>query len=78
MTSVEPQPQSDDKAHADVGLVCALAIELAPLLERCARVKKYTGGKFTFRGGRYDGIRLAVVESGMGFAKSPPGDRSFD
>jgi len=68
--TIESQPQPEDKAHADIGLVCALAIETSPLLERCARVKKYTGGKFTFRGGRYDAIRLAVVESGMGFAKA--------
>jgi adenosylhomocysteine nucleosidase len=56
-----------DYAHADIGLVCALAIEVNPLLDRCKRVRKYTGGKFTFRGGVYDGIRLALVQSGMGF-----------
>jgi adenosylhomocysteine nucleosidase len=50
--------------------VCALAIEVDALMERCTKVKKYTGGKFTFRGGRYDEIRLAVVQSGMGFAKA--------
>ena len=70
MTTDQPQPADEDKAHADIGLVSALAIELGPLLERCTRVKKYTGGKFTFRGGRYDEIRIAVVESGMGFAKA--------
>ena len=47
-----------------------MAIEVNPLLERCTKVKKYTGGDFTFRGGRYDDIRLAVVQSGMGFAKA--------
>ncbi len=60
----------EDLAHADIGLVCALAIEVDPLLKRCAKVRKYTGGKFTFRGGRYDDIRLAFVQSGMGFAKA--------
>ena len=70
MAKVEPQPTGEDKAHADIGLVCALAIEVNPLLERCTKVKKYTGGDFVFRGGRYDEIRLAVVQSGMGFAKA--------
>lgn len=64
------QSPTEDKAHADIALVCALAIEVGPLLERCSKVRKYTGGKFTFRGGRYDEIRLAIVESGMGFAKA--------
>lgn len=69
--TTDPTPTSNqDKAHADIALVCALAIEVGPLLERCAKVRKYTGGKFTFRGGRYDEIRLAIVESGMGFAKA--------
>lgn len=43
-------------------------METAPLLDRCTRVKKYTGGKFTFRGGFYDDIRIATVQSGTGFA----------
>ncbi len=65
------EPQSTaDAAHADIGLVCALAIEINPLMDRCSRVRKYTGGKFTFRGGRYDDIRLAVVQAGMGFANA--------
>ena len=65
-----PEPAADniDKAHADIGIVCALPMEMAPLLERCLRVRKYSGGSFTFRGGLYDEIRIAVVEAGMGFA----------
>jgi len=60
----------DDMAHADIGLVSALNIELAPFLLRCLTPKKYTGGEFTFRGGRYDDARVAVVESGPGFARA--------
>lgn len=59
-----------DNAHADIGLVCSLAIELRPLLEKCGHVRKYTGGKFTFRGGKYDGVKLAVVEAGLGYARA--------
>jgi len=59
-----------DFAHADIGIVCALPIELNAFMDRCQKVKKYTGGDFTFRGGLYDGIRIAIVESGMGFARA--------
>lgn len=59
-----------DHTHADIGIVCALPIEIAAFLDRCQHVKKYTGGDFQFRGGFYDGIRIAVVESGMGFARA--------
>jgi adenosylhomocysteine nucleosidase len=53
-----------DTAHCDIGIVCALRLELAPFLERCERVKHYTGGAFTFRGGSLGNRRIAVVESG--------------
>lgn len=59
---------ADDLAHADVGIVAALNIEISPFLQRCLTTKKYTGGEFTFRGGRYDEARVAIVESGPGFA----------
>jgi adenosylhomocysteine nucleosidase len=60
----------NDAAHANIGIVCALAIELGGFLERCDRVKKYKGGDFVFRGGRYDDVRIAVVETGLGFARA--------
>lgn len=58
-----------DPAHAEIGIVCALHLEVSPFLDRCDRVRKYTGGDFTFRGGfagpDYD-IRVVVVEAGVG------------
>lgn len=57
---------SPDTAHCDIGIVCALRLELAPFLDRCEKVKKYTGGAFTFRGGVCNGLRIAIVESGAG------------
>lgn len=63
------QTNGPDHAHADIGIVTALPIELAEFLSRCQRVNHYKG-EFPFRGGRYDGIRIAVVESGMGFARA--------
>ena len=59
-----------DTSHADIGIVCALSIELGAFLDRCQRVKKYVGSNFVFRGGRYDNIRIVVVESGTGFARA--------
>ncbi len=59
-----------DLAHADIGIVSALPIEMGAFLDRCERQRKYSGGEFVFRGGRYDGIRIVVVESGLGFAKA--------
>jgi len=55
-----------DTAHCDIGIVCALRLELAPFLDRCEKVKKYTGGAFTFRGGHFGNLRIAIVESGAG------------
>lgn len=64
------EPQKPDYAHADIGIVCSLPLELEPFLKRCQRVLTYSGGDFTFKGGRYDGIRIAVVECGMGYARA--------
>lgn len=59
-----------DTSHADIGIVCALPIELGAFLARCSKVKKYIGSNFVFRGGRYDNVRIVVVESGTGFARA--------
>jgi adenosylhomocysteine nucleosidase len=61
----EPE-QPRDFAHADVGIVHATAIEVNPFLNRCERVRKYTGGNFTFRGGLLATIRIALAQSGIG------------
>ncbi len=65
-----PSASGEDRAHADVGLVSALRIELAPFLQRCLTPAKYSGGEFTFRGGRFEDARVAIVESGPGFARA--------
>lgn len=59
-----------DSSQADIGIVSALPIELAQFMDRCKRVKHYKGEDLTFRGGRYDGIRVVVAESGMGYARA--------
>jgi adenosylhomocysteine nucleosidase len=62
-------PSADD-AHADIGIVCAVPIELSQFLSRCDRQRSYSDRGLTFRGAIYDGIRIAVVESGAGPAKA--------
>jgi len=62
--------EKEDLARCDIGIVCALPIELSAFMDRCEKVNKYSGGEFVFRGGRYDKIRIALVESGMGFARA--------
>jgi adenosylhomocysteine nucleosidase len=64
------EANAGDPSHADVGIVCALPIEMSTFLARCERVRKYAGSNFVFRGGKYDGIRIVVVESGTGQARA--------
>jgi len=59
-------PHDDSGARADIGIVCALPMELQPFLAHCERVRKYSGRHFQFRGGLYDGIRMVVAISGTG------------
>jgi adenosylhomocysteine nucleosidase len=66
----EPEEEALDRARADVGIVAALRLEIDPFVARCDRVKKYTGGDFTFRGGFLRDIRIAFVEGGTGASKA--------
>lgn len=59
-------PPPPDYSHAHVGIVHATAMEINPFLDRCERVRKYTGGSFVFRGGLLGDVRVAFAESGMG------------
>ena len=63
MANAEQRP---DFTHAHVGIVHATAMEVEPFLGRCDRVRKYTGGDLTFRGGLLGDIRIAFAQSGMG------------
>ena len=68
---------NSDSTRADIGIVSALPIELGQFLDRCERVKHYRGNDLVFRGGRYDGIRVVVAESGMGFARARKATRAL-
>src|SRR5262249_10279581 len=63
MPDSDPKP---DYTHAHIGIVHATAMEVDPFLGRCDRVRKYSGGKFIFRGGLFGDIRVALAQSGMG------------
>src|SRR5579863_2407394 len=65
-----PHVTEVDASHADIGIVCALPLELSAFVARCTHVRKYVGSDFVFRGGKYQAIRVAVVESGSGFARA--------
>lgn len=52
-------------------------MELAQFLKRCERQRSYTDAGFTFRGGRYDGIRIVVVESGAGMVRAERAARAL-
>ena len=74
---IPPGPPADDASRADIGIVCALPMECAPLLERCQHVRKYSGGRFVFRGGRLDDVRIVVVETGPGASLAARGTRAL-
>jgi len=59
-----------DPSRAEIGIVCALPIEIGAFLGRCQRVKTYSGGLFRFTGGQLNSIRIALVESGTGPARA--------
>ncbi len=65
MPAPAPDPKPD-YTHAHVGFVHATGMEMDPFLERCDRVRKYTGGDLVFRGGLFGDIRVAFAQSGMG------------
>lgn len=53
-----------DNAHAEVAVVCALALELAPLVARCDRPRKTIAEGFVVHGAWLQGRRLAMLETG--------------
>ncbi|MEZ6128142.1 MAG: hypothetical protein R3C59_05645 [Planctomycetaceae bacterium] len=71
MPPTNSQPEaSTDKRSADIAIVCSVRTEVAPLLHKLDRVRKYVDQGAVFRGGFLDEtLRIAVVEAGAGFAK---------
>ena len=55
-----------EKFSVDIGIVCALNLEIAPFLARCEQFKSQSGNGFKFRGCRLGETRICVVEGGTG------------
>ena len=70
MNKTREADETNDFSRADIGLVCALAMELDPFFERCAHVRTIKGEGRRYRGGRLGGIRVAAVESGSGIERA--------
>ena len=75
--STPPAELPVETARADVGLVCALPMELAPFFDRCEKVRSIKGHGFRFRGGRLGEIRVAAVESGPGIDNAARATRAL-
>ena len=67
-----PKP-APPPVSADIGVVAALGIEVAPLLARLANVRKYSGAKFSVVEGEHAGRVVAVVLAGAGRARAQRG-----
>ena len=62
----DDQAPSRNSAEADIGIVAALSMEVAPFVGRCLPVQSYVGDRFHVSGVLLHDIRIAVVESGAG------------
>ena len=73
MTSEPPPKSAPPPVSADIGVVAALAIEVAPLLAKLSGVRKYSGPRFSVVEGEYQGRVVAVVLAGAGRARAQRG-----
>ena len=73
MSGVGPFPKAPAPPPADIGVVAATPMEVAPLLARLDRVRKYAGPKFTIVEGECAGKLVALVLTGMGRARAQRG-----
>ncbi len=64
--SLDAEEAPRSPAEADVGIVAALAMEVAPFVGRCLPVQAYVGDRFHVQGLLLHDTRIAVVESGAG------------
>ncbi len=68
-----PAKPAPPPVSADIGVVAALGIEVAPLLARLTNVRKYSGAKFSVVEGEHAGRVVAVVLAGAGRARAQRG-----
>lgn len=77
MPRTPAETTAEDTSKADIGLVCALPMELHHFFDRCEKVRTLRGSGFRFRGGRLNGVRVASVESGAGQKKAARATRAL-
>jgi len=68
-----PPSKAPAPIPSDFGIVAATPIEVAPLLARLARVRKYAGPKVTVIEGEISGQVISLVLTGMGRARAQRG-----
>lgn len=66
--STDDEVPTRSAAEADVAIVAALSLEVAPFMGRCLPVQSYAGDRFQVHGLLLHDTRIAVVESGAGAA----------
>jgi adenosylhomocysteine nucleosidase len=71
--SAGPIPKAPSPTPADVGVVAATMIEVAPLLARFTNTRKYAGPRFTVIEGECAGKLVALVLTGMGRPRAQHG-----
>ncbi len=67
-STTDAESASRNAAEADIGIVAALSLEVAPFVGRCLPVHSYVGDRFRVQGLLLHDIRIAVIESGVGAA----------
>jgi adenosylhomocysteine nucleosidase len=73
MIASNPPPIAPPPAPADVGIVAALGIEVAPLLAKLAHVRKYSNDRHSIIEGELAGKIVVVILSGPGRAAARKG-----
>ncbi|MCA8993600.1 MAG: 5'-methylthioadenosine nucleosidase [Planctomycetaceae bacterium] len=76
----ESQPkgkQAAGESTCDVGIVCALKIEISPFLDMADHVNKVRGGDFVFYGVKLGDRRIAIVETGAGKTPATKGTQAL-
>ncbi|HWL11068.1 MAG TPA: 5'-methylthioadenosine nucleosidase [Planctomicrobium sp.] len=53
-----------------IGIVCALHLEVAPFLAKVKQFRTESGNGFHFRGCRWNGTQICLVEGGTGYTRA--------
>ena len=73
LRDAQPRPLAPAPSPADVGVVMAMPMEAGYLIDKLAKVRRYTARSLTVVEGELEGRLLAVVASGVGRASARRG-----